>query len=106
MELVEPVASKVVLEYEFTFTSGMALPLVVDESTGDSCIELADRYEIHMAPKPSTMDPEEMLDEEDVTVYKRVLASVIVRKRTIKLPTAEEQFEFQKFVHDMAKGVQ
>lgn len=106
MELNEVVNTKQVLEYEFTFTSGMALPVTIDESLGDTVLELADRYEIHMAAKPSPMDSEVMFDEEDVTVYKRVLASVLVRKRTVQLATLDQKLAFKQFIHDAAKGVQ
>lgn len=106
MEIKDPVAKRKIVDYEFNFISGAMLPVAVDAEAGDYVRDNGDHYCVYLAAKPSTILPDEIVDEEEVTIFKANLGSVIKRKRTIAEATAEEKQEYKKFIHKMLGEVQ
>lgn len=105
MDLKPVEVFKEVEEYDFTFNAGMSLPVIIDESAGDSLKELPDRFVISLTAKPSLLKPEEMMQPERVTVFKSTLAVLHQRTRHFRLPSPDETFEFQKTLHDLGKSI-
>lgn len=106
MVINEPVKERDVIDYDFTFTSGMRLPLTVDVEAGDTIQEFSDRFELTLVGKPSMTDLDEVLQPEDVIVYKATLAAFIKRYRKQRIPNADELFDMKKTIHQLAKSVQ
>lgn len=106
MEIQSPELTKDVVDYDFSFTSGLRSVTTVDPSVGDYVEELVDRYQIHLASKPSFTNPEEILPEELVTVFKSQLTVFIERKRKQRMPSPEELFSMRKTFETWAKGPQ
>lgn len=92
-------------EYDFTFDAGMSLPVLIDETAGDVIKELPDRFVIDLTAKPSLLKPEEMMQPEKVTIFKTSLAVLHQRTRLFRHPTPEEQFEFEKTLHNIGKAI-
>ena len=106
MEIVEQIKEHSVTDYDFVFSSGSKLAITVDHDAGDTAIKHPDRFEFHIAGKPSQYDPEDSVDEQDMTVYIKQLAFVAVCNRKQRMPTEEEKLESQRFIHQLAKSVQ
>lgn len=96
MEILEQIKEHSVTDYDFVFSTGSKLSVSVDHDSGDTASKHDDRYEIHIAGKPSLSDPDSAVDEEDMTVYIKTLAFVTVRKRKQRMPTEEEKFAMQQ----------
>lgn len=99
--VVDEITYKDVIDYEFSLVNGARLPLTVDAAAGDTVTETPTEFELHLAAKPNPIDPEIVMNEEDITVYKCNLVAKIIRKRKQRLPTAEELFNLQKTYHKL-----
>lgn len=106
MELKEPIVERVVTELDFMFAAGGKLSLTVDEGAGDSVQELADRYIVTIAPKPSLSDPEETIEGETLEVFKKQLAAVSRCQRVQRQPTEEEKLQRLAIMKSLTSLVQ
>lgn len=106
MELKTPETVKEVVEIVYTWNAGMTLDVIIDSAKGDYIKDEGNFFHVHLAAKPLISNPEVMAGEEDLTIYKTTLASIISRKRTLRMPNAEEVREFQKTLAPMPKLVQ
>lgn len=106
MQIEEVINEKDVVDYDFSFIGGQRLTFIVDEAAGDKVAQAEDSYILDFAGKPSFIDPEELMDAEVITVFKRNLAAVAIRNRKQRMPTAEEVFNARKTLHELAKSVQ
>jgi hypothetical protein len=106
MEIVNPVREKDITEYDFALTNGVRLTQSIDVTAGDYMEDNEDHYAIFLSRKPSLSNPEDMLDEELVKVFKDKVAVLITRKRKQRLPTDEELFDMRKTLLKLAKTVQ
>lgn len=97
MEIVDKDEFKTVVEYDFTFTSGMRLPIMVDLNAGDRVIEDDKCYTLDLVAKPSISE-EEMLQPEVATIYKANLAALILRPRKLRIASVEEKVQFKKLL--------
>jgi hypothetical protein len=105
MEIVNPVVERDVLDYDFAFTNGMRIQQTLDEGLGDHCIELPDRYKIVLTEKPNATNPEVIMPEEIVTIFKNQVVLLVNRKRKQRKPTEEEMFDMRELLHKLPKSV-
>lgn len=102
MEISEKVETREVLDYEFSFIGGQRLLFSVDTVAGDYVRDDGDTMYINMVAKPF-IDGEPM-DAEEITVFKRNLAALAVRKRLQVQPTEEQLFDMRQLTLKLAKG--
>lgn len=101
----EPV-EKDVTDYDFMFVSGAKLAITVDWENGDTVFVYDDRYVINTKERKSEMDPEEAVAAQQLEVFKAQLAAVAIQPRKQRVPTAEELFDMQATIHQLAKRIQ
>lgn len=106
MELAEEINEHDVTDYDFMFGGTGRLSITVDHDSGDVAKELDDRFIINIVARPSIMDPEEMIDREELVIFKKNLAFVSVKSRKQRMPTAEEAIATRKLVSAMVKTIQ
>ena len=106
MEIIQPVAEKEVIDYDFMFTSGAKLVVTLDFAAGDKFQETPDRFILDITSKPSPADPEDKTDEETLEVFKTGLAALNKCKRMQRVPSEEELFQMRKTLHTAAKLIQ
>lgn len=106
MVIPEPAVLRDVIDYEFSFANGMRLPITVDVGLGDSVDEKEEGIlTISLVAKPSAVDPDVMLSEETITIFKKQLSAVIFRKRKQLVSSPEERLEMKRLIHQMAKSI-
>lgn len=101
-----PEVKRLVHDYDFTFLSGMALPLTMDTEAGDTIDFLPATIQIHLAAKPSMNDPSKTLPAEDITVYTQHLATKQHRVREVVALDPEQQYAWAKTLKDITKTIQ
>lgn len=106
MEITESVLEKDVIDYDFTLVGGLRMPMTIEAGIGDSATEEADRWIIHLTAKPRPTDPDDLMPEEHIHLYKRNVIGVIIRPRKQRVPDPEEVFNMRKTLHALAKQVQ
>jgi hypothetical protein len=106
MEIKTPDAVREIKEVSYTWDAGMSLELLIDETAGDSITDMGECFQVRLAAKPLISNPDEKTGAEDVLIYKRTLASVITRTRSLRVPTPEEIFDLQQTLHPMVPRVQ
>jgi hypothetical protein len=80
--------------------------LTLDLSAGDTISQSDTHYHLTLSEKPNILDPDILLPSEHISIAKSAIAVLITRKRKQLLPTPEQQFNFKKTLHALAKGVQ
>lgn len=105
MEIQERVIEKDVIDYDFMFVGGSKLTMTVDVAA-DTVTETDVSFVFNVAEKPSFSDPDEVIDAEELTVYKKQLAAVAKRPRKQRMPSEEELFSMKQTLHALAKGIQ
>lgn len=106
MEIVEAVKEHDVVDYDFMFTTGAKFTISIDTTAGDSAQATGDRYVFTIEPKKNPLDPEDVVEGEEIEVFKSGLAVKVVRARKQRMPTQQELLEQQQFIHKLAKNVQ
>lgn len=106
MKILEEIKEQDVTDFDFMFTGGSKLSVMVNRSAGDTVTEAPDRYTFWIAAKPDPLDLENSVESESMEVFKTHLIFLSKRDRKIRLPTLEEKANMQKFIHDLAKKVQ
>lgn len=104
MEFAQEPKFKDVINYDFTFSNGYRIPIIIDEELGDKIEELEDRFILNLVEKPSFTDPDDKLAAEIATVYKKHLLTVVIQKRKQRVQTAEEQLEFRDTIKSLIKA--
>src|SRR5687767_4619875 len=102
MEITDNIIEHDVIDYNFTFVSGLKLALTADLDLGDDVTEQSDHFEIYVAPRPTLSDEISVTNAEEMRVYKTHLAAVTWCARKQKQRTTEDQFDTKKFIHEMA----
>lgn len=96
---------KIVDDYDFIFTSGMLLPVVIDDTLGDTILFEAGMITIALVAKPSMNDSAVLLPSEEVFIYTSHLASIQHRQREVQLLTADQKAEWQKSFQELSSNV-
>lgn len=106
MEFKEPIKEYPVTEYDFAFTGGGRLPIILDEAKGDYIRDLGDLFIVELSEKPNILDPDHPIPAKHYTIFKRNVNAFTKETRMHREPTQEELFNMQKTLHDLAKGIQ
>lgn len=93
-------------DYDFTFVTGMMMPVTVNTAAGDTIQGHADIIEINLTAKPSMNDPSKMLPAETITVYRRHLAATQQRRREVTELAPEQKHEWMNTLKELSKTVQ
>src|SRR5690349_14127746 len=105
MEVTSPESVKTVYDYEFVFSSGMAFPVTIDPSAGDSIEYLRGLVHINLAAKPSPSDPSKFTPAETHVIYLRHVASSLKRERTIIELNEEQKNAWKKAFQPQSKSI-
>jgi hypothetical protein len=101
--LIQPVVKdRTVKEFDFIFSSGMVMPVSIDEEAGDSIHDDKDTIIVIITAKPSLSTPDASIPSERVVVYKAHLLAVQSRERTVSEPTPEDKFELASLYSKLA----
>jgi hypothetical protein len=103
MEINEVIKEHDVVDYNFMFPTGSKLTVTVDLTLNESAVEMADRFVVNTVNKPNFSNPEEIIEAEEIVVFKSGLAAVTTCKRKQRQPTEEELFDMRKLMHEIAK---
>lgn len=106
MILETPVIKKTVEDYDFVFSSGVAMPVTIDLAAGDTVDVFQDKILIHLTAKPSFHDPDKILPAEDIKIFTSHLISIQHREREIIELTPEQKLEWKKVLHTSNGTVQ
>jgi hypothetical protein len=106
MDILEPIKERDIVDYDFMFVGGAKLAITLDPEAGDTVNEYDTHYELHTVARPNPTNPEDSIDAETVKVFKNQLAVLATCWRKQRMPSEEEKREMEKFIHELAKGVQ
>jgi hypothetical protein len=99
--------TKLVDDYDFTFNSGIIMPLRVDKSLGDTIeFDKGNAVIINLKAKPSFTNPSENLPAEEVTIFTRHLLCVQHRVTEIPVLTPDQKLDWQKTFQELSKTIQ
>lgn len=96
-----PEEKHLVDDYDFTFISGMMMPVTVNTEAGDSILFSDLVVKIELTSKPSINDSEKLLPAEAITIYTRHLAAYQHRVREVIALTPEQQHEWAKTMKEL-----
>ena len=106
MILTTPEVKHLVLDYDIVFSSGMVLPLTIDEKAGD-VITIGDKYiEVFMSAKPSMNDPKKTIPAESMTLFLQHVVSIQHRQREVVELSPEQKLEWARTVQQGMSGNQ
>lgn len=97
--------TRVVVDYDFTFTSGGVLPITVDEAAGDSVSFQSSPVAvvITLAAKPSPVNPDLVLPEEEITIFQSHLLAIQKRSRVVQDLTQAQLEEWNALLKQQAR---
>ena len=78
-------------EWLFRFANGLDLPITIDSTQGDRIEQGPETITIHLAAKPSRLNPRAKLDAEDHTIYLDKLNSSSMRFKLVEPITVSDQ---------------
>lgn len=94
MEINTPLEPKTLTFYDITFVNGLGIPIVIDESLGDT-ITLGDtKIVAYIAPRPSMSDPKDHLPAQNIVLYMAHIVGVQYYSKEIMPATPEQQFQY------------
>lgn len=88
-------------DYDITSTTGLLIPITIDPTLGDVWTEGPLTIDIRIAPRPDSIDPLRVAQEECMKVYTSHILSVSKRLREVKAPTKQEAEEWQKTLQEL-----
>lgn len=103
MILESPVVSKIVHDYDIIFEAGMAMPLTIDLTVGDTIeFDLPNSLiRAHLVAKPSQTDTAKLLPAEDVTIFVAKVATIQHRERRVVEQSPDERAEWKKLYDEL-----
>lgn len=106
MLVQSPEVKKVLFDYDFTFDTGMVLPLSLDPTIGDTIVLGDHVIQVHIEPRPSLSNPDTILPGEDFTIFTSHVLAIQKRKREVTELSPEEKIGWGKMMEELSKTVQ
>lgn len=94
---------RVVEDWDFNFRDGTSLSLTVDYIYGDTYKFMFDKNlaEFSLKAKPSLVDPDEYMDEEEHYIVLSNTNCIRKRTRLLEEPSMEEKEEWQRVFREL-----
>lgn len=99
-----PPKTKTIEDYDFTFDTGLSRSISIDKEAGDT-VDFTSHpvaVQIHLSPKPSTVNFEVKSPPEDITVFIAKLLSIDKRTREVEDLTYEQKAQWTKTFQEMS----
>lgn len=106
MAIPEQVVTRDVLDYDFSFSNGMRLPITVDLELGDTVEDKDGKLVICLTSKPSSVNPDVMMPAETITIFLDKVSAIVFRQRKQLVTSPDEALGMKRLIHEMAKGIQ
>ncbi len=104
MEIQAPDNTRQVKDYEFVMVSGVSLPVNIDPKAGDEIIFNTEEIRITLSAKPGIVDTAAIMPPEYITLYRKHIAVIHERERTIRDVTPEEKADLKKTLDTLLKS--
>lgn len=99
-----PSEPRVVEDFDITSSTGTPSIITVDTQAGDVAKWYSDRLEFKLVEQKSPLDPEVILEAQEILIFFRHTFAIKRRKRTVTDPTPEQKEALQQWIKDMVNS--